>query len=100
MFLALDVSSGEADRWLWLVGERIGQIIAVELWDFKACHALAAAQVQFARDTGALMHLTFALNYLARTGILVGELATAARLVEEDHLTAERPGTRRSRIPR
>ena len=64
MFLALDVSSGEADRWLWLVGERIGQIIAMELWDFEACHALAAAQVQFARDTGALMHLTFALNYL------------------------------------
>jgi DNA-binding CsgD family transcriptional regulator len=38
------------------------------------------------------MHLTFALNYLARTHILAGELATAARLVEEDHLMAEAVG--------
>ena len=57
LFLALDVSSGEADRWLWLAGGRIGQIIALELWDFESWHALAAGQVQFARDTGALMHL-------------------------------------------
>jgi DNA-binding CsgD family transcriptional regulator len=38
------------------------------------------------------MHLAFALNYLARTHILAGELTTAARLVEEDHLIAEATG--------
>ena len=92
MVLALDVSSGEADRWLWLAGGRIGQIIAMELWDFESWHALAASQVQFSRSTGALMHLAFALNYLARTHILAGELAAAARLVEEDHLIAETTG--------
>ena len=92
MFLALDVSSAEADRWLWLAGGRIGQIIAMELWDFESWHVLAAGQVQFARDTGALMHLTFALNYLARTHILAGELAAGARLVEEDRLIAEATG--------
>ena len=92
MVLALDISSGESDRWLWLAGGRIGQIIAMELWDFESWRALAVGQVQFARDTGALMHLTFALNYLARTHILVGELGTAARLVEEDHLIAEAAG--------
>ncbi len=92
MFLALDVSSGEAGRWLWLAGGRISQIIAMELWDFESWHDLAAGQVRFARETGALMHLTFALNYLARTNILAGELATAARLVEEDRLIAEATG--------
>ena len=92
MFLALDAGSGDSDRWLWLAGGRIGQIIGMELWDFDSWHALAAGQVRFARDTGALMHLAFALNYLARTHILAGELAAAARLVEEDHLIAEAAG--------
>ncbi|HLN69740.1 MAG TPA: AAA family ATPase [Streptosporangiaceae bacterium] len=92
MFLALDAGSGESSRWVWLAGGRIGQIIAMELWDFGSWHALAAGQVEFARDTGALMHLAFALNYLARTHILAGELAAAARLVEEDHLIAEAAG--------
>jgi DNA-binding CsgD family transcriptional regulator len=92
MVLALAPGSGESDRWLWLAGGRIGQIIAMELWDFESWHTLAARQVRFSRSTGALMHLTFALNYLARTQILVGELGTATRLVEEDHLIAEAAG--------
>ena len=92
MFLALDVSSGEAGRWLWLAGGRISQIIAMELWDFESWRDLAAGEVRFARDTGALMHLTFALNYLARTDILAGELAAGTRLVEEDRLIAEATG--------
>ena len=73
-------------------GGRISQIIAVELWDFESWHALAARQAQLARDTGALVHLQFALNYLARTHLLGGELAAAARLIEEDHLIAEATG--------
>jgi DNA-binding CsgD family transcriptional regulator len=92
MVLAPDVSRGGSDRWLWLAGGRIGQVIAMELWDFESWQTLAAGQVQFARDTGALMHLTFALNYQARTHILAGELATATRLVEEDHLIADAVG--------
>jgi len=90
--LAPDAGHGESDRWRWLAGGRIGQFIAMELWDFESWQALAAGQAQFARDTGALMHLTFALNYLARTHILAGELVTAARLVEEDHLMADAAG--------
>jgi hypothetical protein len=52
----------------------------------------AARQAQLARDTGALVHLQFALNFLARTHILAGELAAAGRLVEEDHLIVEATG--------
>jgi DNA-binding CsgD family transcriptional regulator len=92
VILAPGSGGGESDRWRWLAGGRIGQFIAMELWDFESWQALAAGQVQFARDAGALMHLTFALNYLARTHIMAGELATATRLVEEDHLMADAVG--------
>jgi hypothetical protein len=56
MVLALDVSSGEAGRWLWLAGGRIAQNVAMELWDFESWHGLGVGQVQFSRKTGALMH--------------------------------------------
>ena len=90
--LALDAVPSGSARWRWLAGGRIGQIIAMETWNFESWRTLAASQVAFSRDTGALMHLTFALNYLARTHILAGDLAAAARLVEEDHLIAEAVG--------
>ena len=71
------------------VSGRISQIIAVELWDFESWHALATRQARLARGAGALVHLQFALNYLARTHLLGGELATASEMIEEDHLIAE-----------
>jgi DNA-binding CsgD family transcriptional regulator len=92
LVLALDVGAGEAGRWLLPSGGRIGQIIAVELWDFESWHALATRQARLAREAGALVHLQFALNYLARAHLLAGELATAALMIEEDHLIAEATG--------
>jgi hypothetical protein len=92
LFLALEVSTDEAGRWLWLTGGRAGAIIAFELWDFESWHALAVRQVQFARDTGALVHLQLALNLLASTHLVAGELTTAARLLEEDRLIGEATG--------
>ena len=92
MVLALDVGRDGSERWHWLAGGRIGQIIAMEIWDFESWHTLAARQVQFSRKAGALMHLTFALNYLARTQLLAGELRAADRLIEEDRLIAEATG--------
>ena len=92
LFLALDVGTDEVGRWLWLAGGRAGAIVALELWDAESWHALAARQAQFARDTGALVHLQFALNFLARTHLLAGELATAALMIEEDRLIAEATG--------
>jgi DNA-binding CsgD family transcriptional regulator len=89
LVLALNVGTSEAGRWLLPSGGRLSQIIAVELWDFESWHALAARQVQLARHAGALVHLQFALNYLARAHLLAGELATAALMIEEDHLIAE-----------
>jgi DNA-binding CsgD family transcriptional regulator len=86
LLLALDSSPGEARRWLW------HSLIAVELWDFESWQALAAGQAQAARDTGAFVHLQFALNLLARAHLLAGEIAAAAELLDEDQLIADATG--------
>jgi DNA-binding CsgD family transcriptional regulator len=92
LLVSLDVGVGEGRRWLWLVGGRASRIIAVELWDFESGYALAARQVQVARDAGALVHLQIALNYLAMLHVLAGELGAAERLIDEDRLIAEATG--------
>ena len=90
--LDLNADAGQASRWLLSSGGRISQIIAVELWDFESWQALATRQAGLARDAGALVHLQFALNYLARAQLLGGDLAAAALTIEEDHLIAEATG--------
>jgi ATP/maltotriose-dependent transcriptional regulator MalT len=90
--LALDVANDAASRWLWVAGGRAGTTAALELWDAGSWHTLAARQVQFARDTGALVQLQAALNLLSWTHLLAGELTTAAQLLEEDRLVAEATG--------
>jgi DNA-binding CsgD family transcriptional regulator len=95
LVLVLALNGGtdlEAGRWLWLASGRGSATIALELWDDESWHALAARQAQASRDSGALVHLQFALNFLAGTHLLAGELGTAARLIEEDRLIAEATG--------
>jgi DNA-binding CsgD family transcriptional regulator len=86
--LALDVADDEVGRWLIL--ERV--LIGLELWDAESSHALAARQAQFAHDTGAPLYLRLALNLLASSHVLAGELTTAALMLEEDRLIGELTG--------
>jgi DNA-binding CsgD family transcriptional regulator len=88
MVLTLDVSFDEASRWLRLAGA----IIAFELWDAECWLALATRQVRVAREAGALVQLQFALNFLTIPHLHAGELATVARLIDEDSLLAEAAG--------
>jgi len=88
-FLALDVASDEVA--VWLAGGSTGAV-ALELWDAESAHALATRVAQFARKTGALVQLQFALNILARTHFLAGEFTTAELMLEEDPLIAEATG--------
>jgi DNA-binding CsgD family transcriptional regulator len=90
--LALDVDTAEAGGWLWLAGPGAGGMVALEIWNDASWYTLATRQPQVARDTGALVHLQFALDFLTRAHILAGELSHAARLVEEDRLIAEATG--------
>jgi DNA-binding CsgD family transcriptional regulator len=92
LLLALDVSHDQADRWLWLTAGTAIDLIGLELWDDEAWYALTTAQVQFAREMGALVHLQFALGYLTSHKVVVGELAAAARLAEENYLIGEATG--------
>jgi DNA-binding CsgD family transcriptional regulator len=92
LLVSLDVDVSEARRWLWLAAGRAITIIALELWDFESWRALAARQVQAARDMGALVQLQFALNSLGLHQLFAGELSATERLIEEDRLIAEATG--------
>ena len=92
LLLAMDVSNEDVGRWLSLSSGRNSNIVALELWDDEALHLLAARQVQVARDTGALVHLQFALSFLARSHMLAGELTAAALMIDEARSIAEATG--------
>jgi ATP/maltotriose-dependent transcriptional regulator MalT len=91
----LDAGTDDADRVLWMAGNRAAGIIANEVWDYDAGRMLAERQVRAARGAGALVQLQFALNFLANRLVLEGELEAAAALVDEDqhlsHMTGVPP---------
>jgi len=99
LLLTLDASKDETDRWLWFTGGTAIALIAVELWEDVSWHAVATAQVRFARETGALVHLQFALAYLAGACVVAGELAAAEQLIDEGGLIAEATGNPSVAIP-
>ena len=92
LLLAVDVASEDVSQWLSLSSGRNANIVALEMWDEKALHLLAARQVRLARDTGALVHLQFALSFLARSHMLAGEFSTAALMIDEARVIAEATG--------
>jgi DNA-binding CsgD family transcriptional regulator len=92
LVLNLNFANNEVGRWLWLSGASSSAIVALELWDDESTHVLAARLERFAHDTGALVHLQFALDFLARTHLRAGELTAAALIIEEDRLIAEVTG--------
>jgi DNA-binding CsgD family transcriptional regulator len=91
--LALEVPTADLGRWLWLTGARATGLIALELWDADAWHALASRQVRVARESGALVQLQFALNFLARGRMAAGELNEAAVLLEEERAIGQAMGS-------
>jgi DNA-binding CsgD family transcriptional regulator len=90
--LTTDVADEGTGRWLSLSGGRDGNILALETWDDEAFHTLAARQVEAARETGALVHLQFALSFLARSHMLAGELGAAGQVLDEADGIAEATG--------
>jgi DNA-binding CsgD family transcriptional regulator len=92
LLLAADVTDEDVGRSLSLVSNRAGAIVALELWDVEAFHLLASRRVQIARDAGALVHLRFALSFLARSQLLAGELPAATSTIDEAQLIAEASG--------
>ena len=91
-FHRLKRGTDESGRWLWLTGPMSPSMVALEVWDAESWRTLAARQVRFARDTGALVQLQFAVNFLAGAHVSAGEFAAAAALIDEDRLIAEASG--------
>jgi DNA-binding CsgD family transcriptional regulator len=89
LLLAIDVSDEDVGRWLSLSTGRNSNIVTLEMWDDEALNLLAARQVQVARDASALVHLQFALSFLARSHMLAGELTAATLMIDEARLIAE-----------
>ena len=92
LLLAIDVDDEDVARQLSVSNTRNSNIVVLEMWDDEALHLLAARQVQLARDAGALVHLQFALSFLARSQMLAGELTAATLMIDEARLIAEATG--------
>jgi DNA-binding CsgD family transcriptional regulator len=92
LLLAMDASGEDVGRRLSLSSSRNSNIVALEMWDDEALHRLAIRQVEAARDAGALVHLQFALSFLARSHMLAGDLTAAALAIDETRSIAEATG--------
>jgi DNA-binding CsgD family transcriptional regulator len=92
LLLAMDASNEDGGRRPSLSSSRNANIVALEMWDDNASYRLAARQVQVARDAGALVHLQFALSFLARSHMLAGDLTAAALAIDETSSIAEATG--------
>src|SRR6478752_5673843 len=92
LLLGMDDSDEDVSRGLSVSTSRNGNIVALELWDDEALHRLAERQVQDARDAGALVHLQFALSFLARSHMLAGDLTAATLTIDESRSIAEATG--------
>jgi DNA-binding CsgD family transcriptional regulator len=64
--------------WCWLACQ-----LAMDVWDDRACEAIASGLARAARDRGGLAILPFALNYSAAHQLFLGEFGVAEQLVRE-----------------
>jgi hypothetical protein len=77
-------------RWLALACRA-----AAELWEDDATHSLANRHVQLARDSGNLMQLPIALDYLAALQVHAGNFSSASALIDEAGAITDAMGHRR-----
>jgi DNA-binding CsgD family transcriptional regulator len=79
-----DIGPDDVESLLSLAGNRAAGILAMEVWDYETGRALAERQVRLAQESGALVQLQFALNFLANKVLLTGDVRTGSALVEEE----------------
>ena len=79
-----DVRPDDVGGLLWLIGNRAAGVLAVEAWDYETGRKLAERQVKVAHESGALVQLQFALNFLANYVSLTGDTQGVAALVDEE----------------
>jgi DNA-binding CsgD family transcriptional regulator len=95
LVLAPEAATDDRRHWLSFAVAGNAITIAQELWDADSWRGLAARHERFARETGALVQLQFALNMMAWVHVLAGEMNTSAVLLEEERMIAEATGNPR-----
>jgi DNA-binding CsgD family transcriptional regulator len=83
-----DVDREEAVRWLWFACH-----MAITLWDDESWEVLSARHLQLAREAGALTVVLLAMNNRLGLHEHVGDLQTAASMLEEADSIAEATGS-------
>jgi DNA-binding CsgD family transcriptional regulator len=83
-----ELAGVEGMRWTWLASHA-----AVILWDCETWRLLSARQVSLARDAGALVQLSSALNTLSIVVAWTGDFAAAAALIAEREEIVEAAGS-------
>jgi ATP/maltotriose-dependent transcriptional regulator MalT len=78
----------DVGQWLWVIGMRAAGLMPLELWDIESWVELATRQIRLARESGALVQLQFALNFLASARLMSGDLISAEELIDEDRSIA------------
>jgi hypothetical protein len=86
-FRSRPISSVEGMQWSWLASQA-----AVILWDCETWRLLSAHQVSLAREAGALVELSSALNAFSVVLAWTGDSAAAAALVAEREEMVEAAG--------
>ncbi|HEX6695298.1 MAG TPA: AAA family ATPase [Solirubrobacteraceae bacterium] len=94
LLLSPHPATDDHGHWLWFAVAGNAIPVALELWDADAWRALSARHEQFARDSGALVQLQFALNMDAWVHVAAGELTQSAQALEEERRIAEATGNR------
>ncbi len=92
LVMATEAPTDDRQHWLWQTVAGSAVTVPQELWDAEAWHTIAVRREHFARHTGALVQLQFALNTLAWSHVLGGQLNKAALLIEEDRTLAAATG--------
>jgi DNA-binding CsgD family transcriptional regulator len=70
-------------RWMAPATPVLLEIAASEIWDDDLYHRIATYTVQFARQSGSLYTLPFALEFLAASHLFAGEFTTAQGLLDD-----------------
>jgi len=92
LVLAPEPATDDHGHWLWFAVAGNAITIAQELWDAGAWHTLAARHERFARETGALVQLQFALNMVAWVHVTAGDPRRSRLVLDEEQLVAEATG--------
>jgi DNA-binding CsgD family transcriptional regulator len=87
-FASDGASVEEVLRWGW-----IATVGAVVVWDYESCVAIAARDVQLAREYGDLTVLAVALNIYTQALAMRGDYAQAEQLIAEADNVTDATGT-------